>query len=374
MSRTEAMPAYPDSLLIIGAGRWARVIIGELCRIVPPHVGLTVHSRHHGESAASWLGESGLDSRVHLSTGWPPPPCHGASTAVIIANAARDHAWAVEWALSQGAAVLVEKPIAPSPDAAQGLADLAKRHGARLAAAHVFLFARYMDEFAQCLRSAGRLSSLAVDWADPATEVRYGAVKRYDPGLPVYADWLPHVIPIIGTLVGSLPDTCLSTEISRGGAAVQVALKAGGTDCRVFMERNSGQRRRIIRAVAAEAACELDFSIEPGMIRRGTAVTAADARWGHDHGPLASMLLAFMRWAKEGVPDPRLAIEPGLCSSRIIHEVRRPYRAWQRRWLAGRLREGGIVDADLAYAVTELLETDDAHQSAIPSQSADPAV
>src|SRR2546422_7110793 len=221
---TEEGPApCPDTITIIGGGRWARVLVEVLCRLVPPSVAICVYSRRNTRSMGIWGQARGLANRVELLSTWPRPFSTGLG-AVVVANAARDHETAVEWALLAGAPVMVEKPIALTGPAAERLADLARQRNVPFAAAHVFLFARYLDNFWKLIRNAGRIDSLHVDWADPESEERYGESKRYDPGLPVFADWLPHVVSIVGSLASRVPDNCRILEVRRGGAAIDLEL------------------------------------------------------------------------------------------------------------------------------------------------------
>ena len=91
----------PDSVAVIGGGRWARVLAEVLCNLVPPSSSISVHSRHNAGSMSNWISERGLGDRIHVSSQWPQFDL-AVSHAVVVANAARDHEEAIEWALSAG--------------------------------------------------------------------------------------------------------------------------------------------------------------------------------------------------------------------------------------------------------------------------------
>jgi predicted dehydrogenase len=347
----------PDSIAIIGGGRWARVLARVLCEIVPGPVAISVHSRRNAGSMAAWVEAQGLGKRIGLSSAWPDsmPASPG---AVVVANAARDHEVAVEWALSAGVPVLVEKPIAPTFAAARRLADGARASGVRLGAANVFLFARYLENFARLLADARGMESLRIEWTDPRGEERYGEPKRYDSSLPVFADWLPHVVSIAGALLPVPPEYCGSLRVERGGAALHIELTGGSVPCAVTMERNADRRRRILRARAGGEDICLDFSTEPGAITRGSSRAIGDQYWSSRRRPVARMLAAFLGWAAGGERDPRLDVEPGLRACRIIDQTSAMYRPSLLRWLNDRLAAPVSLEENLVYALTELLQAD----------------
>ncbi|MDA2928581.1 Gfo/Idh/MocA family oxidoreductase [Acidobacteria bacterium AH-259-O06] len=344
----------PDSIAVIGGGRWARVLTEVLCGLVPPSVGISVHSLHNAESVSTWASARGFGQRIRVLSELPQPPSLR-SSAVIVANAARDHESAVEWALSAGVPVLVEKPIALTAAASQRLADLAHIRNTRFAAAHIFLFSRYLEKFSKLVADAGNVRSLRVHWMDPQYENRYGEHKQYDPGLPVFADWLPHVLSIVGTLAPSSPERCEKLEFLRGGAHLELELMLGNVPCSVQLVRNGDRRERIIEVAAEKKTLQLDFSREPGTIISGSMTMNGDPDWEVMSRPATRMLTAFLLWVVGEKFDSRLDIEIGLRASRVIDQTWGMYRSALMPWLIARLPYIGQIDDDLRYALTEVL-------------------
>jgi predicted dehydrogenase len=305
---------------------------------------------------SAWALARGLGERIEISSTWPQFSAAGPH-AVIVVNAARDHEKAAEWALSAGVPVLVEKPIALTVAGSQRLADLAHRRHARFAAAHIFLFARYLDRFSRLVAEAGRIRSLRVEWTDPRSESRYGEHKRYDPSLPVFSDWLPHALSILGALAPGSPGKCEITKFLRGGAHLELCLGFGDVPCRIQLARNSDQRRRIVEVVAEQKVLQLDFSKEPGIITRDSMTLVGDPDWETKRRPAASMLAAFLRWAGGGEHDSRLDAEIGLRACRIIDQAMDEYRPVLTAWLVAKLASPGPVDDDLRYALSEMLQS-----------------
>jgi predicted dehydrogenase len=328
-----------------------------LCGLVPSTVAISLHSRHNTKAIAAWANDREWAKRIELSSTWPQSFASGSSAAIVV-NAARDHEAAVEWAIRARLPVLVEKPIALTFAGAQRLAELARDQDVRLAAAHVFLFAGYLENLSRLVADAGEVESLEIDWTDPEGETRYGERKRYDSSLPVFADWMPHVVSIAGALLPTLPEYCKSLRVGRGGAALDLELVAADVPCTVRLERNADRRRRVIRVRAGGADLHLDFSSEPGTITRGSSSFTGDRDWESGAHPVARTLAAFLRWAAGGELDHRLDIGTGLRACRIIDQVTGIYRLAVMAWLSSRLATAVSVDNDLRYALSEFLQSE----------------
>jgi predicted dehydrogenase len=351
------LSAYPDCIAVIGGGRWARVLTEVLCELIPKSVKVSVHTRHNVEVISRWISARGLASQVYVSPEWPKF-VSGNLNAVIVANAAHDHEKSVRWALSAGAPVLVEKPISLNAATAQQLIDLALHNNIRFAAAHVFLFARYVEKFSSLVAGMGQLQSLRVYWTDPQFEYRYGEEKQYDSSLPIFSDFLPHILSVIGTLMHSLPDKSEITKFKRGGACLELKLLLGNTPCIIWLERKSDQRRRLIIAKAEQKMLRLDFCKEPGIITDGFRTVVGDSDWDFKQHPVARMLTAFLKWVVSGDYDSRLDINIGLRTCQVIDKIADEYHSAMKSWLADRLSSAALIDDDIRYALYEILQCD----------------
>lgn len=306
---------------------------------------------------STWAVARGLTRRIHVSSQWSEV-AEAAPAAAIVANAARDHERTIDLALSARIPVLVEKPVALTLAACERVVSSALSQKVPLAAAQVFLYARYIDNFSKLVSTAGDIRFLRVLWMDPQTEDRYGEQKTFDAGLPVYADWLPHILPILRTLVPGGSVRCDTLELSRGGAHVKIKLELGSTPCEVELVRNGTQRQRLIEVSTDQKMARLDFSKEPGLITSDSTTIEGDPEWETNQRPVARMLTAFLRLAAGGHNDKRLSVESGLEACRIIEETRRFYQAAQVPGLAAGLDSGGPLDADHRYALGEVLQYD----------------
>jgi hypothetical protein len=305
---------------------------------------------------ATWASERGWGDRIHVFSDLPQ--FVSGSSAVIVVNAARDHERAIEWALSAGVPVLAEKPVTLTAVATQRLADLARSRKTYFAAAHIFLFARYIEKFSKLVGETEDIRFLRVYWMDPQSESRYGEQKQYDPGLPVFADWLPHVLSIVGTLKPDSFPCCEKLEFLRGGAQLHIELMIDDIPCSVQLVRNGDRRQRIIEVAAGQKMLQIDFSSEPGKIISGSETMDGDPDWGQGSRPSAMMLKAFLRGVAGGELDSRLNIEMGLQANQVIDNVAAMYRSAQMPWLVKKLTSSEHVDDDLRYALREILQAE----------------
>jgi hypothetical protein len=355
MSEVQSEPTLcPDNIGIVGGGRWARVIVSVLCELVSPEVKISMHFKHNMDSMLAWIKKQGLADRIQLSSTWPQfSSAH--SSAIIVANAARDHEKAVEHALSIGAPVLVEKPIATNSTAAERLAKLARKVNGQIAAAQVFLFARYIENFSKLITNSGPIDAISVDWSDPKSEQRYGETKQYDIGLPVFADWLPHILPILNTLLPTLPNEYRQLRVSRGGAKLELELYADKIPCVIRLERNASHRTRIIKVNIDGKVSEIDFSKEPGVISYGQSFTTGDEFWDSKKKPLACMLSAFFQFSTSAYQDTRFDIRIGLHTCKIIDKIAKSYYEQLIPWLIEQLSASENPDESFYYTLSELL-------------------
>ena len=357
---------YPSNIIVIGGGRWSRVLIDVLCNLVPPDAKVLVYSPRNAAGMEAWIFERGLKDRVCVSTKLPTK-LSGATNAAIVANAARDHEKATEWAISRGLPVLVEKPLTLNLAATQRLVDSANCKQVYFAAAHVFSFASYIEVFSRVVASADRIESIRVQWMDPQFESRYGEAKSYDPGLTVYADWLPHILSILGTLASDHDSQCEKLEFLSGGAHLGIELKLGNIPCAIELVRNGKTRKRVIEVATQQKKITLDFSGEPGTIISGSEPICADPDWDVTEKPVSRMLGAFLQAAAGGVRDERLNVEIGLRASRLIEQVSALYSSALLSWLSGKLLMiESDDDNDLRYALSEILHMENPH-SLVPT-------
>ena len=199
---------------------------------------------------------------------------------------------------------------------------------------------------------------------DPQFENRYGEAKSYDPGLPIFADLLPHVLSIVGTVTSCQSPKCERLKFLRGGAHLEIELVLGDVPYSVQLVRNGNRRQRIIEVTTQQKTFKLDFSSEPGTITSSSTTICGDPDWKVEEKPAARMLRAFLRGTAGEVLDNRLDIDIGLRACEIIDQTSVFYRLALLPWLTKKLLMiSEEVDSDLRYALSEIIYGEDPFSS-----------
>ena len=342
---------------VIGGGRWARVIAESLLQILPAWISLSIHSQRNISILEEWRSKISCEKKIDISSDWPELTDER-DCAVIIVNAARDHLESVIRALYAGAPVLVEKPVAMTYVDVYNMRQLSLLNNTKLAAAHVCLFYRYLEKFVSMTALAGSIKKVYIRWADAKLESRYGETKQYDSSVPIYADVLPHVLPILNKLLIDQKANLEEVRVLGGGAHLVCDLVAGTSLCVFDLERNAKQRERYIDVIFDnQLQYKLDFSSEPGQIYDGKNWINGDEDWNIAPRPLKSMLHAFLQWILYDRYDNRLDIQEGLDVSEQIDKCRIMYDKKQLAWLNFEYSKSlTMISEDLKYALSELLQ------------------
>jgi len=347
---------------IIGGGRWARVILEVLCRIVDKSVKISIYSKNNSIGMSDWVSSKKIGNNIQIFKDLPNK-FSSDTNAVIVVNAARDHEEFILSALKAGGHVLVEKPLTLSYESGKKIAIVAKDLNKHLTSAHVFLFANYFIKFTKLVLNEGKISKINIHWEDPGVENRYGEKKLYDSGLTVFSDWLPHVLSMISEITTGEDFNFLSIDLEKGGASVTVHILAGDIPCKIILTRNGNSRKRYMDVYTETKILKLDFSKEPGTIYDGINVIQGDTEWESNKSPLEFMLSAFLKQISEDEFDDRLNIEIGLKALKVIDSAMIDYRKKQIIWLIENisLQTSNIgevaINEDLFYALSEIFQS-----------------
>jgi predicted dehydrogenase len=339
-----------------------------LLQLLPVTSKVLIYSPRNKRLMDSWIHGRRFGERVSVFDSPPVLPI-SESRAVIVVNAAVDHERSVEWALSQGAAVLVEKPLTLTFGASRRLVEKANRQGVYLAAAHVFLFAGYLHGFRREIQALGQIATIDVLWADAAGEVRQGETKSFDPGLRIFEDCIPHVMSMLEVLDPGVSPVIAGLELFRGGAELKLVFASPARRYTVRLVRNGQTRRRVLTVTSPAGACTLDFSHEPGTITNGAKKMSALPDWDSAQKPMSCMLEGFLVAAGGGHRDPRLEPTVGLRAARLSEEISPVYTAAQAEWLSKRLVAASDNDEDFYYALREIAIMDDPQIRSIPEDT-----
>ena len=189
---------------------------------------------------------------------------------------------------------------------AERILALSVERNVPLAATNVFLFAEFFENFIHLARQSGPIEAIRVEWEDPAVEIRYGEYKSYDSSVPIFVDWLPHIVAMIETLIGSASASCDAVDVRRGGASLGLKLAFNEVGCTIDLTRSGTVRKRLLDVSTPRDELRLDFSNEPGFITRSGITEKAAQYRDPKRGPVAYMLMAFMDLVTDGKDEKRL--------------------------------------------------------------------
>ena len=344
------------TVVVVGGGRWARVYITVLLKILPAHTRLLVYSPRNSQFVSNWIKRKCIEHRVAVSISLPV--VHQRENAVVIvANAAADHFSAIEWSISKGIPVLAEKPFVLSSNEFDLLINSSFQQSVQLSSAHVFLFADYLYNFKNALRSLNNITSVSILWTDSLSESRHGEAKSFDPRVRIYEDCLPHILSILEIIQPGISPRFSSLQLYRGGAHLQLDFTTLNCVYSVCLIRNAKERRRLVTVNASETSLSLDFTHEPGIIFNSSDETSASPNWELSPKPITLMLNAFFDSVVSYQQDSRLSTSVSMraiCLSEDIHPF---YDSCQAQWLATITSHSKENQQDMLYAVRELALT-----------------
>lgn len=279
---------------VIGGGRWARVHLSVLAASGLPIDRVTMVTRHTASTAIA----APFSVEMVASIG----DLKAAPVAAIVANAAHDHAHAAQQLLERGVHVLVEKPVVLKLQEAQELVALARQNSRVLLPGLNYRFCSYVQHFVQQLQHR-QVNRVAITWADPAAEMRYGETKRHDANITLAEDVMSHIWALLSQLFPAV-DFVPSAMTQLSSHHAQYGLEGNGIHAEIELARESDRRRRFIQVttVAGEVLA-LDFATEPGEITIDGVTANADPQWATSPSPLLRQLRYFFECIAHGRAD-----------------------------------------------------------------------
>lgn len=289
----------PDYTLVVGnparamgrVDRWGRRVPDEPARPPQPHahrrsprigvIGAGQMGRNHirallslGERA-NLIGAADPDPAVAreiaASLALPVTTDHTEllrqADALVIAAPTSAHYRLARECLAAGKHVLVEKPLAATPDEADELADLSEKSGVVLLPGHVERFNPAVAALTEALRQGGRVIGVHARRLSP-----FGG-RGLD--MDVVADLMLHDLDIILCLLDDRVQACRATGVSVLSDKTDYASAslgfAGGAVASLVASRATPEKVRIMEVTAADGYYRLDFLNRSLTITRRTA-------------------------------------------------------------------------------------------------------
>jgi predicted dehydrogenase len=355
--RAGPVRTFHGSVALIGGGRWARVLLSELCEVLPDQVSIVVYSKRNAAGMRSWLtAQPNLAAHRSIEITDNPDKLSQASAA-ILASRARDNTIYAARCLSLNQHVFIEKPFAIDLATGRNLITLAATKQRVLAVGLELFFASYLHVFRAGLPA--RFTSedeLLVTWTDPGDDQRYGEVKRYDSSTSVVEDVFPHLWSLLALLCREKRWLIEEVCTLRGGARVELRLRANLVKATLVMERDAPQRaRRIEYSQGGRVSRTLDFALEPGSIALANGERIEDPLWTSVPRPLRSELTHFFA-ATQGRPSSAMFLASDCVEMLpVIEQATRSARAAQLSIVRDAVARGRAekCDFEVFYALRE---------------------
>ena len=232
-------------VLLLGGGRWSRVLLPVMQALLGNDNEITWVTDHGYEHARRWLAEREIE-RVLVES--HAGSLHDGFDAAVVATAPATHVRFVRELIARRIPTLCEKPFALDVAEAVELEQLASAQECVLGVNLELPFANYFQDFAALVREQ-TVAEIAISWFDPWIEERYGEIKHGDVYTGIVEDMWPHCWSLIRELVPGAAVSVLDLDevaYEPIDGKVLVRARAGATRVRVELSRRFVQRARRI--------------------------------------------------------------------------------------------------------------------------------
>jgi predicted dehydrogenase len=289
-------------VVLAGGGRWARILVLELTKLLPVSVPVEIVSPSASDVMTQWLRDTKnfRDRKIIVRADFPDAVDPAAFALAVVANRPTDHFASAIGLVEQGYHVFVEKPLTTDVIEARRLVDRGAQLKRAVMAGLAQLFAPYIAAFRLRLPfAAGDLVGFDIDWADPARELRYGELKKADPHTSIVLDLVPHVWSLLRAFIPMSHAIKMElAAVASDGDEINLKAATAHCTCSIRLSRSASQRRRhfVLRTTSQTAA--LDFSNPPFTATiDGRSRFTLPERTEADEGAIAQELRYFMQLA-----------------------------------------------------------------------------
>jgi predicted dehydrogenase len=287
-------------------------------------VALARRSGHATDGLAAELGVpvfSGLES----AAAWR-------ADAVIVANPPVEHLGTARWAIERGYSVLIEKPLAPTPNGVLELLEAADAHGLVVAVGYNLRFHPALAAIEQAIATGriGRLltvraevGSYLPDW-HPELDYRVGSAARGELGggaALTLSHELDYVLWVAGEVVESVGFAARSSdlELDADDLAELVLRHASGTISSVHADLADRTHHRACRWVGSLGTIAWSVGGPVSLVTDGRR----ESLWDDEDYDLALTYVAELETFLAGQPFPGNALGDASRALEIIATLER---------------------------------------------------
>jgi predicted dehydrogenase len=292
----------PDRVVLAGGGRWARILLLELTKLLPAGVPVEIVSPSASDVMRQWLRDAKNlgDRKMIVRADFPDTVEPSAFALAVVANRPADHFASAIGLIERGYHVFVEKPLTTDPIEACRLVERGAQLKRAVMAGLAQLFAPYIAAFRSRLPfAAGDLVGVDIDWGDPARELRYGEFKQADSRTGIAFDLVPHAWSLLRAFKPMSHDIKMElTAVASDGDEINLKAATAQCSCSIRLSRSASDRRRylVLRTTSQRAA--FDFSNPPFTATiDGQSCFTLPERTEADGGAVAHELRYFVQLA-----------------------------------------------------------------------------
>lgn len=268
---------------VVGYGLAGRVFHASLLAVDPAYDLVAVVTRDPAKGDAARAAHPGVEVVDAVDGLWPL-----ALDLVVVATPNDTHVEVAAEALRRGAAVVVDKPLATSAEAARGLVELAESLGRPLT---VYQNRRWDGDFLTASRlvrdgALGEVHTLESRFEPWKTANRAGwkASATAEQGGGILLDLGPHLVDQALRLFGPAEEVHAEIAVRRPGAVadddVVVSLRhAGGVRSRLWMSHVAAQPGPRFRVLGSQGAYVV-HGLDPQEAQLAAGVSPADPGYG----------------------------------------------------------------------------------------------
>jgi dTDP-4-amino-4,6-dideoxy-D-glucose ammonia-lyase len=287
----------PVHVVVLGAGRWGRILSGVLAELGPPLASVQLVAARNRAAAQEWLAPRharGELTKVTVASSLEAALARHPVQVAVVARLACDHYATTLQLLERGLHVLTEKPFTATAAEARRLLEVAGGRGLALAVGYEFMYSPSLHRLRAAMRRAlGTVQRVRFVWHDCRGVEKWGIRKDPDPSLNVVSDVLPHILSEFVLLFGRAPSTLGMLTTRDGCRDAMLAMRGGDIDIEISLDKHAAAACRSVSVEDAAGHClVLDYTSEPGWLTLDGERLTDDAQAG-DHMPSLNAELSY---------------------------------------------------------------------------------
>lgn len=251
---------HDNGVAIIGSGRWARVYASIILNSKHSSQPLYLCSPTNNSSWQAWAEEHGAHDRVRICTFDEVLETSDITNAIVVRKPIK-HAETSIKLLQKNKRVLVEKPLCNNMSDLKLLSNLAE--GNSLWVSSVLLHNQDFRFLLQKCFAVTKATKVEILWSDEDKELRWGALKTYDPDITIAEDVLPHFWTILRVIFPTKEIAIDEIKIKQMDNFMDAFLSAGHTKIIASANRLGMCRQRSVCFHGEGGAASIDFATWP---------------------------------------------------------------------------------------------------------------